>query len=986
MAIQKQNINISFVQGIDTKTDPNQVVAGKLIAAQNVVFTETMAFNKRNGYQKLAQIDDGLALATFKNELVAFDGTTLQSYSPSTETTINKGNITSVDLQVSSVFKGPGAQTAQDSAFHPSGLYLYVFVTDGTAQYLVVSSETGNQVIPTTNIGANAIYSKAYALGNYLIITYVDTGTNSLRYIAIATATLEIFTAADISNLVDPTNRYYDAAILNDYLYISYNASDVGGAVRTTYLDQFLNQGPNNTQSSQQASNSILVTVDSTDLTVWVTYYDGSDIKYFVLNAISLSSVLTPTTIATLPNILNLTGYVDDGSGVLYYQTQNTYSYSSVRTDFISSVTYTSAGAVGTSSVFLRSVGIISKCFNYLGMQYFLVAYNGSLQPTYFLVNQLGVVVAKLAYTNGGGYGTNGLVTNVNAISDTEFQLSYLFKDLVTTQSGNVYTQTGVNSVVFDFESNNSYQSVDAGNNLNINGGFLWAYDGYSPVEQNFHLFPEDLGYTSSSASTGLFAGSYSYIALYEWTDNQGNTHRSGYGTPLSVVNSFATSGISVNVPTLRLTEKEAPRQPIITLYRTAPTIATGIYYKVSSVSNPTLSSTAIDSVKITDNLQDAVIVGNELLYTTGGVVQDSGGPPASGMTFFKNRLMLIDSENKDQEWYSKQVIQNTPVEMSDLFTQFIDPRFGPLTAIAVMDDKQILFKENAIFYQVGNGPDNTGANNDFSEAIFITSVVGCTNYRSIVLTPEGLMFKTNKGIWMLSRGLGISYIGAPVEDYNSFEVTSAELIPNSTQVRFTLSNKIVLVYDYYVQQWATFNNHNAADAIIFNDLYTYVTPNGTIVQETPNQYSDNGQPILMSLKTSWISMAGFQGFQRAYSLFLKAKFLSPHLLKVSIAYDFDVNATQSTIIDVSSKLLNTNYGSDPYWGSTQYWGGVSPQTEQYEISLDRQKCQAIQVTIEEVLDTSNPVFGPGLTLEALGLVIGVKSTYPRLQPSQRVS
>ena len=96
MPLQKQNISISFGQGIDTKTDPNQVQAGKLLSAQNIVFGEGMSFNKRNGYQLLSTMSAGQQLTTFKNELIGFDGTTLESYSPITKTNINKGNIVSL--------------------------------------------------------------------------------------------------------------------------------------------------------------------------------------------------------------------------------------------------------------------------------------------------------------------------------------------------------------------------------------------------------------------------------------------------------------------------------------------------------------------------------------------------------------------------------------------------------------------------------------------------------------------------------------------------------------------------------------------------------------------------------------------------------------------------------------------------------------------------------------------------------------------------
>jgi hypothetical protein len=118
--------------------------------------------------------------------------------------------------------------------------------------------------------------------------------------------------------------------------------------------------------------------------------------------------------------------------------------------------------------------------------------------------------------------------------------------------------------------------------------------------------------------------------------------------------------------------------------------------------------------------------------------------------------------------------------------------------------------------------------------------------------------------------------------------------------------------------------------------------------------------------------------------LYFKGQFISPHILTVKIAYDYNDNATQTSVIDPTD-LINTNWGNDPVWGSTQFWGGVSLE-EQYRVNFERQKCQSIEVTIQEGLNTTYPVQGAGLIMESMGIVAGVKSSYPRLPPTKIVS
>ena len=146
-----------------------------------------------------------------------------------------------------------------------------------------------------------------------------------------------------------------------------------------------------------------------------------------------------------------------------------------------------------------------------------------------------------------------------------------------------------------------------------------------------------------------------------------------------------------------------------------------------------------MDYVTITDTLPDNQIVGNALIYTTGSVVEDIAAPASTASALFNNRLWLVDAEDQNLLWFSKQVIEAVPVEMSDLLTLYVAPTSGAqgstgvITALAPMDDKLIIFKRDAIYYINGTGPDNTGANSQYSDPIFITSAVGCNNPSSIV-------------------------------------------------------------------------------------------------------------------------------------------------------------------------------------------------------------------------------------------------------------
>jgi hypothetical protein len=361
--------------------------------------------------------------------------------------------------------------------------------------------------------------------------------------------------------------------------------------------------------------------------------------------------------------------------------------------------------------------------------------------------------------------------------------------------------------------------------------------------------------------------------------------------------------------------------------------------------------------------------------------VEDINAPSSTIFTLFDTRLWLVDAEDPNTLWFSKQVIENTPVEMSDLFTIYIAPNTGttqstgPITAIAPMDDKIIIFKENAIYYINGVGPNNLGTTSigcsagNYSQPIFITSVVGCNNQQSIVLTSDGLMFQSNKGIWLLSRGLQTSYIGAPVENFNASTVNSAVVVPDTNYVLFTLSTGQMLMYDYYYAQWGTFVGAPAISSCIYNGMHTILTPYGEILQQNSNSYLDNANPVVMSFTTSWLNLASLQGYERFYEFNLLAKYLSPHFLLCQVAYNYNPSILNEVLIQPNNFSPST---AGPFGQPTPF--GSPGNVEGWRIHAKQQLCESFQLTVTEVF---NPAYstqaGAGFTMSGIACQVQLK-------------
>lgn len=1084
----KQSVDISFAKGVETKTDPWRVPIGSFLALENMVFTKGQRLTKRNGYGNLTSLPEQASFLTTFNQNLTAIGSSLQAYSSSTGTWVDKGTLQPVKLETLPLIRSNTNQSQLDTAIASNGLVCTVY-TDQTPtslstpryMYAIANSITGQNIVnPTLIPGTVSGSARVFFIGSYFVIIFTNfiAGNYHLQYFAISINNPTIVTVPkDITNNYTPSSGLsWDGFVVNNSIYYAYNTTSGGQSIKVGYLTHTLVVAAPTTYSNAGRVTATLmsVTADTSNPSapiIYASYYNsGSSTGYTVAVDSNLNKIiLVPAQIISSGTIDNITSVASNGVATIYYEVDNNYGYdATLPTHYISQITCTQSGTVGSPSILVRSVGLASKAFISNDEYYFLAAYQSVNQPTYFLINSLGQVVARLAYSNGGGYVTTGL-PSVDVSGDVA-RIGYLFKDFITSQNtsttesvtkSNIYSQTGLNLVSFTIGTSNVVPS-EIGQALHLSGGFLWEFDGYIPVEHNFYLWPDNVEGTPINSGGAMVSQEYQYQVVYTWTDNQGNIHNSAPSianivdmstanksfvqpTPLTPTASF-TSGqstitvssatglqvgqivtdtttpaniqagsyitkivglvvtlslpvtatavgdslsissinsVTLNIPTLRLTYKLA--NPVkISIFRWS--VAQQEFFQVTSILLPVINNTTIDYVTYTDTKADNQILGNSLLYTTGGVVENIGAPSFNALTLFDDRLWGIDAEDPNLLWYSKQVIEATPVEMSDLFTIYVAPSIasqgstGNMKCISPMDDKLIIFKPNALYYINGTGPDNTGANSQYSEPLFITSVVGSSNQQSIVFMPEGLMFQSDKGIWLLGRGMQVSYIGAPVEEFTKTGIVqSAVSVPGTTQVRFTLSTGITLMYDYYFQQWGVFVGVPAISSTLYQDMHTFVNSEGVVYQETPGLYLDGSNPVTWKFTTSWVNLAGLQGYQRAFFFYMLGQYITPHFLQVSVAYDYNSAPTQTTLISPTNYSLP--YGVSSPYGQEDLYGGPG-DVEQWRVFFAQQRCQAIQLTIQEVYDPSLGVpAGAGLTMSGLNLLISTIRPF-RAQPA----
>lgn len=1010
---------MSFGGGLDQKTDPKQITADDFLALNNMVFTVGGRLTKRNGFAggytktvitpnpalTYSVVPGTITAATkvfsYNNELLLNDSWNLYSWDASALAWNYKGRDTQVSLITQSVIAN-GALTFHScdmSIDTASGIKVFAASEDtgnsgGRSYYSIQDTTTGQFIVNQASFGAYS-YVRCVSVSGKSWVFGVNGSNGHIDYQAIVGQTVTGSPTSLVTDL-NATHQFYDIDVdpNTGNIYIAYYSSTPNIKIAAVSTSMVIG---NTIIKSETASNGLSWFGDGTN--IWVVYNNATATKAFIVNNAVTTTTLAPTVVdGSAANCNNVTGcWSSTQSKAFIFYDAVTIAGGAITAAKITYNTLTVAGTAGTAVLFVGSLSVNSKAWVINGIPHLMGLFSisiSSAQATNFLLNLYNVTPSMGGSTNndvianiagkvspdeaaqvcwaGGSFGGSGSLPGAKQNASGYWELAALQNNDYGTSSVFYIAPTAVIDVQFNFSpANPDVQSL--GNNAAIAGSSVLNYDGATISEQNFHLYPYNGGNSIATGGGGTHLGlsgsasTYSYIYTYEWIDNQGQVHRSfpsAVITPLSGSTTFAsgvTDGvITLTIPTLRVTNKPGT-QVVINIYRT---VANGsVYFQLSAFFGTVINDPSVATVTYVDGEPDSLIIENIQLYTTGALGYFA--PPASSaLTNFKNRAIYVSSEDQYQIGYSNAVLQNFPVQFVPEFIINIGTVGGTLTTVAQMDDKMILFKSGkisgpAIYYMQGQGPAPSGAGNDFQDPLPITVDAGCVDRPSVVLTPVGLMFKSDKGIYLIDRSLQASYIGAQVEGYNQYSVLSAQLIPNTTQVRFWLSNGTLLMYDYFYKKWASWTPPAGISDCIFQGQHTYVTAAGQVYQETPGLYVDGTNvPVLWSFTTAWVQLMGLQGYQRAFWFLLIGDYISAHKLAISLFTDFSTTPDSSvTITPNSQKAL-----------------------EDWRVFFAKQRCQSFQVQMSEVYTGT---LGQGLNLSGLNLVVGAKSKHRTISAAQ---
>jgi hypothetical protein len=364
-------------------------------------------------------------------------------------------------------------------------------------------------------------------------------------------------------------------------------------------------------------------------------------------------------------------------------------------------------------------------------------------------------------------------------------------------------------------------------------------------------------------------------------------------------------------------------------------------------------------------------------------------------MTIHQSRVVIGGADDATVIWFSKEVTEQDAPSFSDLLTIQISDG-GAVTGLGSLARALVVFKRSQIHVLTGDMPGSTATGASTSspwkttlgEPHRLVDGLGCISPRSVISTPVGLFFQSNRTIEMMGQNMAVSPIGYRIMDVleTYSEVVSVVHKAVDSEVIFCCqkpsvlagtntddngSQAVLMVYNYLEDIWSKHTTSNFGRgnvAIGEQNEQTLMAVGGRTYRTNDTRFYDktpNGDIwVVASGETAPIALNQGQGFQRVKRIRIMGDPIpalpAPQLYQ-----------THGMVLSVMTDWDSTQLSA---WTEAQAQSIYSLQgREFFEIHVRNQKCQKISLRFEDIQGSTLNT-GYGVAFSSIALVVGVKS------------
>jgi len=1002
--LQQAPLRFGLAEGVD----PHQTPFGTLMTAENACWTRTGCLGKRQGTDTLTTnivgggaISAAKRLVTRGSELAVIDGTSIYSYTAAGW--VNRGRVPELGIEWTVATDTVTGIATCDSVPLPDGQLLETWVTGdpsatviGSLYYQIRELTTGAVVTGPTLVSTTAApLIRIVVSGSTWVLLWSD-GTGDLKTTT-STVTATLKTGATASRLVA-----LDACVIGNEFVVAFTLA--AGGIRLVRASFAATPVEQTTATVTGVTSALVLSVGITGAaseTLYISWFDQTNqlIGFAAANPSTLAQTVAPSSVIAETGLtsgcVTLARTSSTTCLLVFGMWSDSREAGTTRT-----VSITNAGVktVGQNTIFMRP---LSRPFEMGGRWYCVLATDGeSVSGLPYVVTTSDTFLADVTPggvatepfrqvgkidTLIGGSWSRGWVTTASAVSSDWTTISLGYQSMISSDVRGVQQAVRTLRVTRGSElPADMWRNVELGGEAAIAAGVPASYDGTEAIGYGFPHGPyvdwANLDFFASGGS--MASGDYLYSVVAERRSGANVLHRSPVGLSVSAENVTGPDG-RVEVPIVSVRLGHATRMPAhFPIYRSVVdgSIAQRIAVVPSYMTVVDEGLSDVTSVVIDTNNDNGIGDGTLILsarpalYTSGGELEDCQPPSSLTLALHQSRLWSLSGDHTTL-WFSKDASSNPGVAPGFHPTTILT--FDkPVVALAPLDDKLIVYSESSFWMVLGQGPTPNGQNASY-EIASVQTDVGCINPRSLVSMPDGHMFQSARGIYLLTRDMGLAWIGRPVKDKLAAypRITSAVLVATRNEIRFTTSNtggteSIVLVYNYVEKQWTTSRyavggvaGAPIADACMFGGVWTFVTTSGVVVRESTTTFLDGSTWVPLTIETAWNNAAGPLAFQSVRRFAVEGVSNSNHDLTILVGFD-----------------------NDPSYAQTRTFAAGTPVTsigplEECTISIGtRRKCRAIRFKIQDATPTSPGTYpvgtGEGPSFDMIGVEVGIKKGF----------
>jgi hypothetical protein len=1013
-----QILTIPLTQGLKTKDDVRAMAAPGLSICSDARFDELGGIQTRYPFQAWsAAIFGGGTLSNVRrlavngSELLVFTDTGLYSWNAQLSQWVLRGTHLAAAVEEVPRFVTTGDQVIGDRA-ELNGTIVYTWTESiNTAQALLFAAAIDKMgaVIAVAQLPVGSANSSVIALSTRILL-FNGTGTGNLVVRAIDPASPAAgFASAGVNIAVGTDAGAYDVVRIDG------TDQCIGAYQRTTptsYTIFTVTAGLSVATSTKArtADGPLAVAVTPDGAKAQIVRGNGSNIQGDLITISGLVDVFTAQSLyAPFPSITPVNQIAAAFSATLSggnYTCSVWWSFQeSNGVGTIGGVgfnTVTTANVVGTSKTFIQAMGVASRAFQYNGAVYVWLVWakdsgtvvagtpngiRGAVQNTYFLYRADGFLVAQAAEDIAGGYSAiNGRLPGITAAGAT---FSWAGSWRRTIQLGNQKVGNATRSprdIAVTFDDSRARRTSRLGQTLYISGGMLLQYDGINLVEVGTLVFPWAIAAQDSGIAGNLGPGVHSWKGSVRWQSATGESERSTTATGVQLTVA-AGHLVFITSTMLFVTRKQgAAPVPTVEFWRTtlnAPTSAP--FYLITSndptqllpANNPFLPNNpqlASGSFVFNDNYSDATLAAQEANPENAGGLEHLAPPPAQIVIATDTRLFLAGvAGDDDAVRYSREREEGEIASFHDSLRIPIPPLGGAITALAVLNETLVVFRQTAIYALPGNGFDNGGGGQNYGPANLLASDVGALSHETVALIPQGLIFKSRKGWFFLSRDWVPHYIGADVAKFDAETVLSVEAVESNHQIRCITSGHI-LVWDYLTQEWSSWSISDAIDGVIYNGQYLYLSSGSNTVLGELSSFPPGTVAYGLDVETGWIKPAEQQGAARVDEILILGEYRGPCLVRIRTAFDYQYDGAGNPV-----------YTDETFWTPSPAVIGSALQVRR---GVSRGKCESlkIRITASSLAKDGSPPSTEAIKLTGLALKVRLRQRgHTRLPAAQKV-